>query len=165
MRTPEDKRVSETSYQQQALVGATGVELVVALYDGAIRFLYRAMQCVEEEDVYGRRVAVKKVIDILMYLQARLRPEMGGSVAASLADFYATMFTMTLEASHLESAEQFQEVIAFVRNVREAWVIVARDPEAGKVLPRELRTREEKFVVASAPQVTTDTAVVSRWLA
>src|ERR1700722_11186947 len=140
-------------YQDQSLSGATGVELVVALYDGAIRFLYRAVQCVDEDDVRGRRIAVKKVIDILTYLQARLRPDLGGPVAASLADFYATMFTMTLEASHLESKEQFEEVIGFVRNVREAWVVVARDPEAGKVLPRELRTREEKFVPAAAVPV------------
>ena len=106
--------MSETSYQQQTLAGATGVEMIVALYDGVIRFLYRAMQCVEENDVHGRRVAVKKAFDILMYLQARLRPDVGGAVAASLADFYSTMFTMTLEASHLESKEQFQEVISFV---------------------------------------------------
>ena len=157
--------MSETSYQQQALAGATGVELIIALYDGAIRFLYRAMQCVEEGDVHGRRIAVKKVLDILMYLQARLRPDRGASVAASLADFYATMFTMTLEASHLESVEQFQEVISFVRNVREAWVAVARDPEAGRVLPRELRTREEKFVPVSDSYAATDAAVASRWLA
>lgn len=69
--------MSENSYQQQALAGATGVELVVALYDACLRFLYRALQCVEEKDVYGRRVAVKKVLDILMYLQARLRPDVG----------------------------------------------------------------------------------------
>src|SRR5277367_610846 len=127
--------------------------MIIALYDGAIRFLYRAMQCVEEKDIHGRRVAVKKAVDILMYLQARLRPDVGGTVAGSLADFYSTMFTMTLEASHLESKEQFEEVISFVRNVREAWVVVARDPEAGKVLPRELRTREEKFVPAAAVPV------------
>jgi flagellar protein FliS len=157
--------VREASYQQQALVGATAVELVVALYDGAIRFLYRAAQCVEEGDTRGRRIAVKKVLDILMYLQARLRPDLGASVAASLADFYATMFTMTLEASHLESKEQFDEVISFVRNVREAWAVVARDPEAGRVLPRELRTREEKFVPAVTPAAVADGAVVSRWLA
>jgi flagellar protein FliS len=158
--------LSETSYQQQALVGATGVELVIALYDGAIRFLYRAMQCVEEGDVYGRRIAVKKVVDILMYLQARLRPDRGASVAASLSDFYATMFTMTLEASHLESKEQFQEVISFVRNVREAWAVVARDPEAGRVLPRELRTREEKFVPPTdVVAVSDDGSAASRWLA
>ena len=157
--------MNQSSYQQQALVGATGIELVIALYDGAIRFLYRAMQCVEEQDVRGRRVAVKKVLDILMYLQARLRPDLGGAVAASLADFYSTMFTMTLEASHLESKEQFEEIISFVRNVRDAWVVVARDPEAGKVLPRELRTREEKFVPAAAVPVASDEAGASRWSA
>jgi flagellar protein FliS len=157
--------MSETSYQQQALVGATGVELIIALYDGAIRFLYRAMQCVEEDDVYGRRVAVKRVVDILMYLQARLRPDKSASVAASLADFYATMFTMTLEASHLESKEQFEEVIGFVRNVREAWVVVARDPEAGKVLPRELRTREERFVPQAEVYVPAGDVPTSSWSA
>ena len=155
----------EESYQQQALAGATGVELVVALYDAAIRFLYRAMQCVEEHDVRGRRIAVKKVVDILMYLQARLRPDVGGSVAASLSDFYAAMFTMTLEASQLESRELFEEVIACVRNVRDAWVIAAHDPEAGRVLPRELRTREEKFVPVGAVQANDGEAVNSRWLA
>lgn len=155
----------ETNYQQQALVGATGVELVVALYDAAIRFLYRAIQCVDEDDIRGRRIAVKKVVDILMYLQARLRPDVGGHVATALADFYATMFTMTLEASHIASKEQFEEVIACVRNVRDAWVIVARDPEAGKVLPRELRTREEKFVPVSEVNTGANEASASRWLA
>jgi flagellar secretion chaperone FliS len=157
--------MDETSYQQQALAGATGVELIVALYDGLIRFLYRAMQCVEENDVHGRRVAVKKVLDILTYLQARLRPDVGATVAASLADFYSTMFTLTLEASHLESREQFQEVISFVRDVREAWVVVARDPEAGRVLPRELRTREEKFVPPVEAHAATGDISASRWSA
>jgi len=153
------------SYQDQSLSGATGVELVLALYDGAIRFLYRAIQCVEEDDVRGRRIAVKKVLDILMYLQARLRPDLGGPVAVSLADFYATMFTMTLEASHLESKEQFEEVIGFVRNVREAWVVVARDPEAGRVLPRELRTREERFVPQAEVDASVGEAAASSWSA
>jgi flagellar protein FliS len=157
--------MSETSYQQRALAGATGIELIIALYDGAIRFLYRAVQCVEEDDVRGRRIAVKKVLDIVTYLQARLRPDLGGAVAASLADFYATMFTMTLEASHLESKEQFEEVIGFVRNVREAWVVVARDPEAGKVLPRELRTREERFVPQPEAYVPVGEIAASGWSA
>ena len=153
------------SYQEESLAGATGVELVVALYDACLRFLYRAMQCAAEHDVHGRRIAVKKVLDILMYLQARLRPDVGGSAAMALADFYAAMFTMTLEASHVESVEQFREVIACVRNVRDAWVVVARDPEAGRVLPRELRTREEKFLPAVVSQEMTEAGSGSRWLA
>lgn len=153
------------SYQEQSLAGATGVELVVALYDACLRFLYRAMQCAEEHDAHGRRVAVKKVLDILMYLQARLRPDVGGSAATALADFYAAMFTLTLEASHVESVEGFREVIACVRNVRDAWVVVARDPEAGRVLPRELRTREEKFLPAVVSQEMSEASNGSRWLA
>ena len=151
------------SYGQQAMVGATGMDMVVALYDAAIRSLHRAKQCVEERDVLGRRVAVKKVVDILMYLQARLRPDVGGSAAASLSDFYAAMFTMTLEASHIESEEGFEEVILCVRNVRDAWAIVAKDPAAGRVLPRELRTREERFV---PPASSAEGGVVAaRWSA
>jgi flagellar protein FliS len=158
----------ETNYQEQALAGATGVELVVALYDGLIRFLYRAMQCCEEDDVRGRMIAVKKAVDIIMYLQARLRPDVGGKPAAALGEFYAAMFTMALEASHYASVEQFEETIACVRNVRDAWVIAARDPEAGKVLPRELRTREERFVAmdpAVLASTGNETPAAMRWSA
>jgi flagellar protein FliS len=155
----------ETNYQQQALVGATGMELVLALYDGAIRFLYRAAQCIEEQDVRGRRIAVSRALDILMYLQARLRPDLGGSTAHSLADFYAAMFTLTLEASHYESIEQFHEVIASLRNVRDAWTVVARSPEANRVLPRNLRTREELFPAPITSVPAPEAHASSRWSA
>lgn len=151
------------SYQQQSMVGATGVELILVLYDSAIRSLYRAKQAVAEDDTFGRRFAVKKVVDILLYLQARLRPDVGGSAATSLADFYSAMFTLTLEASHIASEEGFEDVIRCVQNVRDAWAIVALDPEAGKILPRELRTREEKFI---APVATAEVlSVAPRWSA
>ncbi len=151
-------------YQEEALAGATGVELVIALYDGAMRFLHRAIECLEGQDVGGRRLAVKKTLDILMYLQARLRPDVGGSTAAALSDFYAEMFTMALEASHAESAEQFQEVILCIRNVRDAWVVVARDPEAGRVLPRELRMLEERRGASVTRIPVSDQSVAPRWL-
>lgn len=100
-----------------------------------------------------------------MYLQARLRPDVGGSAASALSDFYAAMFTLVLEASHLESVDQFREVIACVRNVRDAWLVAARDPEAGRVLPRELRTREEKFIPATVAREKVEEGTVSRWTA
>jgi flagellar protein FliS len=157
--------MNQNSYRDQSLIGATGVELIVALYDAAIRFLYRAITAVEEGDVTGRREAVKRFVDIVMYLQARLRMDQGGDTAATLSDFYSAMFTMSLEASHAASSEQFQEVIACVRNVRDAWVIVARDPAAGRVLPRELRTREERFMPVAEAASTQNEPTASRWSA
>jgi len=155
------------NYQEQALAGATGVDLIVALYDGWIRFLHRAVAAVEADDVIERRYAVKRALDILMYLEARLRPDIGGAPAASLSDFYSAMFTMTLEASHAASKEDLLEVIACVRNVREAWVVVAKDPEANRVLPRELRTAQERRPLAApvASTATTGAAQSMRWSA
>lgn len=162
----------ETAYQQQALLSANGVELIIALYDGAIRFLYRASQCVEEGDEIGRRFAVKRAVDIIMYLQARLRTDIGGKPAVALSDFYAAMFTMTLEASHFASTKQFTEVITCLRDVRDAWLVVAQDPEAQQLLPRELRTQAERYTnkipvgSAPAPTYTSDEeAHVSNWSA
>ncbi|MDP9052436.1 MAG: flagellar export chaperone FliS [Acidobacteriota bacterium] len=160
----------ETAYQQQALRSANGIELIIALYDGAIRFLYRAIQCVEERDEIGRRAAVKRAVDIIMYLQARLRTDIGGKPAAALADFYTAMFTMTLEASHIASLQQFTEVIACLGNVRDAWIVVARDPEAQQLLPRDLRSHDERYS-RSTSQIQTQPApqpadtATSRWSA
>jgi flagellar protein FliS len=162
----------ETAYQQHSLRSANAVELIVALYDGAIRFLYRAIQSVEENDEIGRRIAVKRAVDIVMYLQARLRTDIGGKPAAALSDFYAAMFTMTLEASSIASTKQFAEVIACLRNVRDAWVVVARDPEAQLLLPRELRSQQERYAtripassVPTPTPFTQDEPSPSRWSA
>jgi flagellar protein FliS len=160
----------ETAYQQQALRSANGIELIIALYDGAVRFLYRAIQCVDESDEIGRRIAVKRAVDIIMYLQARLRTDTGGKPAAALADFYTAMFTMTLEASHVASRKQFEEVIACLRNVRDAWLVVARDPEAKSLLPRDLRSQAERYANPRSIQVhdavpPLDEIVPSRWSA
>ena len=158
--------MDSTTYREKALTGATGIELIIALYDGTIRFLYRAIQCIEEDDVRGRRLAVKKAVDVFMYLQARLRPRIAPTAAAALSDFYAAMFTLTLEASHAASQEQFLKVIACVRNVREAWVIAARDPTVGRVLPRELLTTEETIYNSVTRQEPYDgEATKSRWQA
>ena len=157
---------SPSSYQEKALAGATGIELIIALYDAAVRFLYRASRCVEDHDVRGRRLAVKKTLDILMYLQARLRPDLGPDPAKALSDFYAAMFTLILEASHQASVPRFEESIACIRNVRDAWVVAARDPAVGKLLPRELRTREEKYHASTRPEPNdSDVPAVLRWSA
>jgi flagellar secretion chaperone FliS len=136
-----------TNYQEQTLAGATGMELVLALYNGLVRFLYQALACIDEGDVRGRRISVKRALDVVMYLQARLRVDLGGETAVALNDFYSAVFTLTLEASQANSREKMEEVIQCVRSVREAWVIASRDPKAGSVLPRELRTQEERMLM------------------
>jgi flagellar protein FliS len=117
------------SYQEHVLDGASAVDLVVALYDGIIRFLYAASDAVERGDESGRRAAVKRALDIIIHLQARLRMDVGGRPAQVLSEFYATIFAQILQASQSASLPKFEHSIECVRNVRDAWRQVARDPD------------------------------------
>lgn len=132
------------NYQQQSVAGMNGVELIVALYDGMTRFLYRAIHAIEANNVSERRIAIKRTLDILMHLQSRLRMDIGGSSAKALAEFYAAIFALCIDGSRLASTARLKEAISCIRDVREAWHTVSRDPEALRMLqehesPRVLR--------------------------
>jgi flagellar protein FliS len=148
------------SYQEHALDGASSVDLVVALYDGIIRFLYAAIAASERGDVTGRRVAVKRALAILIHLQARLRMDIGGRPAQVLSEFYASMFALILQASQAASAQRFEEVIGCVRTIRDAWRQVAADPA--------ISTRSANVNTLRLPQLsptTADADNASRWTA
>ena len=112
-------------YQQQALAVMNPIELVVALYDGMIRFLHGAIASIETGDVEGRRQSMGYTLDILIYLQARLRPDLGGPSAVALSEFYAAMYAQCVRASRDASVQICERTIADIRNVRDAWQKVA----------------------------------------
>jgi flagellar protein FliS len=116
------------NYYEYALEGASPVDLVVALYDGIIRFLYAAGNAVDNNDEQARRHAVKRALDIIIHLQARLRMDVGGRPAEALSEFYASIFAQILQASQSNSRQKFDHAVDCVRNVRDAWRQVAADP-------------------------------------
>jgi flagellar protein FliS len=126
-------------YQSHALEGASGVELTIALYDGIIRFMHNAIEAVERKEVDQRRAAVKRAMDIVIHLQATLNKDVGGKPAEALSDFYVAMFALMLQGSQGNSRKKFEQVIANVRNVREAWKRVAADAEANQSVARQQR--------------------------
>ena len=135
------------TYRAHALEGASGVELTIALYDGIIRFMHGAIEAVERDDADKRRASVKRAMDIVIHLQATLKTDVGGKPAESLADFYVAMFALMLQGSQANSRQKFEQVIANVRNVRDAWKQVAADPSANQLgsnpQPNAVRTSVE----------------------
>ena len=123
-------------YQTRAIEGYSGVELTVALYDGIIRFMHSAIDAAERGDIDQRRAAVKRAMDIVIHLQATLQMDIGGKPAGALSEFYTAMFALMLQGSQANSREKFEHVIGCVRNVRDAWRQVARDPEVISAPPQ-----------------------------
>ncbi|HTU49732.1 MAG TPA: flagellar export chaperone FliS [Acidobacteriaceae bacterium] len=109
------------NYQQQTLAVMNSLDLVVALYDGMIRFLHRAIANIEAGDIAGRRDAIRRVLDILTYLQARLRTDVGGQPAAALSEFYAAIYAQCVRGSRDASVPLLQQSIRNVQQVRDAW--------------------------------------------
>jgi flagellar secretion chaperone FliS len=122
------------NYQQQAIAGMNPVELIVALYDGMVRFLHQAIAATEAKKARERRIAVGRVLQILMHLQSRLRMDIGGSSAKALSEFYASIFALCLEGSRLQSPARLKEAIGCIRDVREAWNVAAHEPEVLRLL-------------------------------
>lgn len=122
------------NYQQQTLAVMNSVDLVVALYDGMIRFLHRAISKIEAGDVAGRRDAIRRVLDVLTYLQARLRTDVGGEPAAALSEFYAAIYAQCVRGSRDASVPLLQQSIRDIMNVRDAWKQVS-SPDGQAILP------------------------------
>jgi flagellar secretion chaperone FliS len=115
------KKGSAMNYQQQTLAVMNSVDLVVALYDGMIRFLHRAIENVKAGEVAGRRDSIRRVLDILTYLQARLRADIGGKSAEALSEFYAAIYAQCVRASRDASVPLLEQSIRDILNVRDAW--------------------------------------------
>src|SRR5271166_1601827 len=132
------------SYREHALEGASAVDLVVALYDGILRFLCTASAAVDRGDETGRRIAVKRALGIIIHLQARLRMDLGVRPAQALSEFYTSIFAQILQASQSASREKFDHAIACVKNVRDAWRQVAKDPEVNPA-PMQVSAMSSRF--------------------
>lgn len=151
------------NYQQQAVAGMNPVELIVALYDGMVRFLYQAIAATESHKPRERRIAVGRVLEILMHLQSRLRMDVGGTSAKALSEFYASIFALCIEGSRLESADRLKEAIHCVRDVREAWKVAARDPDVLRLLASQAQPAVLR--AAAASRVPAPESAASSWTA
>jgi flagellar hook-associated protein 2 len=109
---------------------------------------------------YSNPVSGKDAI----HLQARLRMDVGGRPAQVLSEFYASIFAQILQASQSVSRQKFEHAIDCVKNVRDAWREVARDPEVNpapaQVAATPSRRRQGGF---DSFDFGDDAAIGSRW--
>jgi flagellar protein FliS len=100
---------------------ASPQQLVVMLYDGAIRFLRQA-EVAAEEGAWahaGDRVTLAEAI--LDELLVTLDKERGGEIAVQLQAIYAFSKKLLIEARLQRDAERLRQVAGLLRPLREAF--------------------------------------------
>ena len=108
------------TYKQVSLETASGPQLLLALYDGAIRFLARADQAIGAEDLEGANRYIGRAQDILGELMSTLDMSQG-EVPTRLMDLYIYMHGALVDANVQKDAGKLQEVQGLLQDLREAW--------------------------------------------
>lgn len=118
------------AYFKTQLTTTSQGELVVLLYDGAIKFLRRAKEKMEEKDYAEKGVYISKTLDIIQELDSSLDMEKGGDLSKNLRGLYLYAQGRLLKANLKMDQELVEEVIVMLSSLREAFSSIVNNPEA-----------------------------------
>ena len=109
-------------YQQNQVQTASPEQILLMLYEGAIRFSKQAKMAMEEGDRITKLEKVSRGMAIITELSNTLDFETGGEIAENLDGLYAFM-TRELTRSNIENdPEALQTVIDLLSDLHEGWV-------------------------------------------
>ena len=122
--TPTMARGAEAYYQTH-VQSRSPLELVVMLYDGALRFCEQAADAMDNGDMATKAMALSRAFAILAELQNTLNVKDGGDVARQLDALYLHMNDRLVDANIQRSSAPIREVIQLLAPLRDAWSQVA----------------------------------------
>ena len=102
------------------------MELVVMLYDGALRFLNEARDAMQRNDVIVRANAISRALAILTELQGTLNLKEGGPIAEHLDGLYAYSISRLLDVTAKQDVKAIDDVVKVLKPLRESWAQLAQ---------------------------------------
>ena len=117
-------------YQRTAIETGSRGQLVVMLYQGAIRFLARARGHFETGNLEQINNNIIRAQEIIAELQTSLDPEVGGEVVENLAALYDYMYRRLVEANLEKKPEAVEEVTELLRTLLPSWQEAVRQDQA-----------------------------------
>ena len=107
--------------QDWDILGASPLELVRALYRGAIQAIRQARTCLANGQIRERSAAITKACAIVQELAISLDKEVGWDVAASLAELYVYIHKRLGDANIEQSDVPLAEAEKLLNTLLEAW--------------------------------------------
>lgn len=125
------------AYQTQSVLTASPGQLVLMLYDGALRFVGIAQEAFKAEELDHRRIEtihknIVKAQAIIDELQSTLDLEAGGDFARTMQRLYDYYNRRLFEANMKKDPKPLAEVEKFLREIRDAWSEMLRNQEGAR---------------------------------
>ena len=118
------------AYANSKVLTASPAELILMLYDGAIKFCNIAIMGIEENDIMKAHNNMIKVENIILEFQGSLDHKY--PVAEEFNRVYEYLIRRLHEANIKKDAEILKEVLEHLRTMRETWKEVMRLNTSGK---------------------------------
>ena len=116
------------AYRSVEVQSRTPLELVVMLYDGALRFLANGREAIERRDIPARHEAFSRLLAIISELQSTLDIDGGGQVAVQLDELYGFINRRILASAMENSTAPLDEVKPLLEKLRDAWQQISMQP-------------------------------------
>lgn len=128
-------------FREHAVQSASPLQLVVMLYDGAIKFCDQGLVAMEKRDLDGQNNTLQRAQRIILELMSCLDTERGGEVAKNLLALYTYCINQLVEANIHDTKEPIRRVKKILNELRDSWVSLelqiqnnAARPEGGRPL-------------------------------
>ncbi len=116
-------------YNNSKILTASPAELVLMLYDGAIKFCNIAIVAIEAKDVPKAHTNIVKAQKIIDHLRMTLN--MSYPVAQDFENIYSYLGQRLVEANVSKNPEILKEVCTHLHSVRDTWKEVMKTGQGG----------------------------------
>lgn len=110
-----------SAYERTHVETADQRQLILMLYDGAIRFLHKAGQKIDADDVEAAHNYLIRSRQIVGELLATLKPEKAGKIGQNLHQLYVYLFNRLVEANLTKDKAIVDEALRIMTTLREGW--------------------------------------------
>lgn len=118
-------------YKKAQVQTASPEQILIMLYDGAIRFLNQAKVHMQNKDIEQSHTNIIKAQRILTEFMSSLDMDLGGEMAENLFNLYEYLHHRLVQANIKKDIEAIDEVLDHLRSLKATW------EEAIKIAARE----------------------------
>ncbi|MBN2695378.1 flagellar export chaperone FliS [bacterium] len=116
-------------YQENRIEGASQGEMIVMLYEGAIRFMNQGIIYIEQKNIEKANESIIKAQRIVNELQITLNFEAGGEIAENLYRLYDFCMQELIRANIKKDSSGLTNSIQIFEELLSAWKEIVSNPD------------------------------------
>jgi flagellar protein FliS len=108
-------------YKQTQVVSASREQILLLMYEGAIKFTKLAIKAAEEKKVVDRCTNLGRAYDIVMELNNTLDHKVGGEISANLEQLYIFITDQYTKANITGDPEPMKVALKILETLYDGW--------------------------------------------